>query len=81
MDQLIEEGVKVDFTFTDIPYAEVNRVGNGLRELDKGKADVLTFPDGKAQIKLTLVITDIRHLTRIIQKITVIKEIFSVERT
>ncbi|MBN1273687.1 MAG: bifunctional (p)ppGpp synthetase/guanosine-3',5'-bis(diphosphate) 3'-pyrophosphohydrolase [Candidatus Aminicenantes bacterium] len=45
------------------------------------KADVLTFPDGKAQIKLTLVIRDIHHLTRIIQKITGIKEIFSVERT
>lgn len=33
----------VDFTLTDIPYNEVNRKSNGLRNLDKGAADVLTF--------------------------------------
>lgn len=33
----------VDFTLTDIPYDTVNRASNGLRELDKDKADVLTF--------------------------------------
>lgn len=33
----------VDFTLTDIPYNEVNRDSNGLRNLDKGGADVLTF--------------------------------------
>lgn len=33
----------VDFTLTDIPYNEVNRQSNGLRDLDKQKADVLTF--------------------------------------
>ena len=33
----------VDFTLTDIPYNEVNRQSNGLRYLDKEKADVLTF--------------------------------------
>lgn len=33
----------VDFTLTDIPYDMVNRADNGLRNLDKGKADVLTF--------------------------------------
>lgn len=33
----------VDFTLTDIPYDEVNRKSNGLRNLDKDKADVLTF--------------------------------------
>ena len=32
-----------DFTFTDIPYAKVNRKSNGLRNLDKGNADILTF--------------------------------------
>ena len=31
------------FTLTDIPYDAVNRNSNGLRELDKGKADILTF--------------------------------------
>ena len=33
----------VDFTLTDIPYDNVNRKSNGLRELDKGNADILTF--------------------------------------
>jgi site-specific DNA-methyltransferase (adenine-specific) len=33
----------VDFTLTDIPYDAVNRKSNGLRDLDKKKADVLTF--------------------------------------
>ena len=33
----------VDFTLTDIPYEAVNRNSNGLRNLDKGKADLLTF--------------------------------------
>jgi hypothetical protein len=29
---------------TDIPYGEVNRESSGLRNLDKGDADVVTFP-------------------------------------
>lgn len=33
----------VDFTLTDIPYAEANRTSNGLRNLDKEAADILTF--------------------------------------
>jgi len=33
----------VDLTITDIPYDMVNRVSNGLRNLDKGNADILTF--------------------------------------
>lgn len=33
----------VDFTLTDIPYDVVNRSSNGLRSLDKGNADILTF--------------------------------------
>lgn len=33
----------VNFTLTDIPYNAVNRKGNGLRNLDKSKADILTF--------------------------------------
>lgn len=32
-----------DLTLTDIPYDMVNRKSNGLRNLDKGKADILTF--------------------------------------
>lgn len=33
----------VDLTLTDIPYDMVNRQSNGLRNLDKGDADILTF--------------------------------------
>ena len=33
----------VDLTITDIPYGEVNRSSNGLRNLNKGAADILTF--------------------------------------
>lgn len=33
----------VNLTLTDIPYDEVNMNSNGLRNLDKGKADIITF--------------------------------------
>lgn len=33
----------IDLTITDIPYDSVNRSSNGLRNLDKGNADILTF--------------------------------------
>lgn len=33
----------VDLTLTDIPYGEVNRSDNGIRKLDRGDADILTF--------------------------------------
>ena len=37
------DDMSVDFTLTDIPYDAVNRKSNGLRNLDKCKADILTF--------------------------------------
>lgn len=33
----------IDLTLTDIPYGMVNRQSNGLRNLDKKEADILTF--------------------------------------
>ena len=33
----------VTMTLTDIPYGVVSRKSNGLRNLDKCKADILTF--------------------------------------
>lgn len=36
-------GGQFDLTLTDIPYGEVNRSSNGLRNLDKESADILTF--------------------------------------
>ena len=44
------------------------------------KAEVKTFEDMKAQIKLTLVIQDLKHFEAIMKNISVIKEIASVER-
>ena len=34
---------EITLTITDIPYDGVNRKSNGLRNLDKGNADVITF--------------------------------------
>ncbi|UCC39386.1 MAG: bifunctional (p)ppGpp synthetase/guanosine-3',5'-bis(diphosphate) 3'-pyrophosphohydrolase [Candidatus Aminicenantes bacterium] len=44
------------------------------------KAEVITFADKKAQIKITLIIRDIKHFDTIIKKISAIKEISYVER-
>lgn len=44
------------------------------------KAEVVTFADKKAQIKLTLTIRDIDHLETVMRKISGIKEISSVRR-
>ncbi len=33
----------IDMILTDIPYDGVNRKSNGLRNLDKGKADIMTM--------------------------------------
>lgn len=40
---LLKKTGKVKYLLTDIPYDGVNRESNGLRTLDKGAADVLTF--------------------------------------
>lgn len=37
------ERERVNLTITDIPYDMVNRDSNGLRNLDKGNADIITF--------------------------------------
>lgn len=42
---MIPDGA-VDCVIADIPYGEVNRQSGGLRNLDKGAADVVTFPSG-----------------------------------
>lgn len=58
------------------------KVASAIAEL-KGnitKANAVTFTDKKAQLKLSIVIHDLKHLESIIKKITRIKEIFSVER-
>jgi len=36
-------GESVDLTLTDIPYDSANRDSNGLRDLDKREADIITF--------------------------------------
>jgi len=44
------------------------------------KAEVITFLDKRAQIKLALHIDDIEHLEKIMSRISKIKEIFSIDR-
>ena len=39
----IKQGGVFDVTLTDIPYDMVNRQNNGLRNLNKDKADIITF--------------------------------------
>ena len=39
----IKRGGVFDVTLTDIPYDMVNRADNGLRNLNKDKADIITF--------------------------------------
>jgi site-specific DNA-methyltransferase (adenine-specific) len=41
--QIMPDLPEVTLTLTDIPYGEVTRESNGLRSLDKGKADIITF--------------------------------------
>lgn len=52
MREMIKQGIKADTLLTDIPYGEVNRKSNGLRDLDKSNADNTTF-NLKVFLKLT----------------------------
>jgi len=58
------------------------KVASSISELEGNitKAEVKTFADQKAQIKLSLAVRDIKHLDAIIRDISKIKEIASVER-
>lgn len=58
------------------------KVATAIARLDGNitKADVTTFADKSAQLKLSLVIQDIKHLEEIIKQILKIKEIFSAKR-
>lgn len=43
--QILPELPNVELVLTDVTYGEVNRESNGLRNLDKGKADTRTMSD------------------------------------
>lgn len=49
------ESKSIDLVLTDIPYDECNRESNGLRNLDKSNADVLTFDLEKFLIEINRV--------------------------
>lgn len=51
------EANSIDFTLTDIPYDAVNRQSNGLRNLDKATADIITFD-------LTEFLTQVQRITK-----------------
>ncbi len=61
----------------------LGKVATSIAQLDGNiiKAEVTTTADHKSQIKLSLVIRDLKHLENIIKKISGFKEIVSVERT
>jgi (p)ppGpp synthase/HD superfamily hydrolase len=58
------------------------KVAQAIAEADGNitKAEVNTFPEKKAEIRLSIVINDIKHLEQITKKLTLIKGVFSVER-
>lgn len=60
----------------------LGKVATGIAQLEGNivKAEVITTADKKAQIKLSLIIKDMKHLETIVKKIAGIKEILSVER-
>jgi GTP pyrophosphokinase len=60
----------------------LGKVATGIGELGGNitKAEVVTTVDKRAQIRLSLVIKEMKHLEAIIKKIAGIKEIISVER-
>ncbi|MFZ2052968.1 MAG: bifunctional (p)ppGpp synthetase/guanosine-3',5'-bis(diphosphate) 3'-pyrophosphohydrolase [Candidatus Aminicenantales bacterium] len=60
----------------------LGKVATSIAQLDGNitKAEVTTTADHKVQIKLSLVIRDLKHLETIIKKISGFKEIVSVER-
>jgi guanosine-3',5'-bis(diphosphate) 3'-pyrophosphohydrolase len=60
----------------------LGKVATSIAQLEGNitKAEVTTTADGKAQIKLSLIIRDLKHLETITKKITGYKEILSVER-
>jgi len=60
----------------------LGKVATGIAQLEGNivKAEVITTADKKAQIKLSLIIKDMKHLEAIVKKIAGAKEILSVER-
>jgi len=52
---------------TDIPYNEVDRPSNGLRNLDKGSADILTFDLEKFLIEIDRVCSATNLLNSAVQ--------------
>jgi GTP pyrophosphokinase len=60
----------------------LGKVATSIAQLDGNivKAEVITTADKKAQIKLSLIIKDMKHLETMVKKIAGIKEILSVER-
>ncbi len=61
----------------------LGKVATAIAQLEGNitRAEVITSADKKAEIRLILMIKDIRHLESIVKKISGIKEILSVERT
>lgn len=63
----------VDLVLTDLPYDVVNRSSNGLRNLDKGAADVLTFDLDAALSEATRVCSGSVYLFCATEQVSVIR--------
>ena len=53
----------VDLVLTDIPYGEVNRASAGLRNLDKGVADVVEFDMARMLSEVVRLVSGSGHVS------------------
>ena len=67
----------VDMVLTDIPYGEVNRANSGLRNLDKGLADIVNFDLSKLCEDLHRVCSGSIYVFCGIEQVSEIRRIFS----
>lgn len=77
MAYMREQNIIADMLLTDIPYGVVTRRGNGLRNLDKSFADVITF-DLKSYLEaVDKVISGVFIIFCGTEQISVIREFFA----
>lgn len=67
----------VDLVLTDIPYGEVSRASGGLRNLNKGNADILTFDLAEFVDQLVRICTGSFYIFCGIEQVSPLAEIFT----
>lgn len=66
----------VDMVLTDIPYGQVNRDSNGLRNLNKGAADIETFPLEPAMSEAVRVCRGSLYVFCATEQVSIIRSMF-----